>query len=206
MPRTIGNGQPEFEKLKNPRYYRCYWAPELSVLQDSGFCLENFEWNKCDIWSIGCVFAEMLRFGEPLFRAKSTKSFFNEILKISECIPKNIDLLSTEGMPQITNLNDLGNISLEKYIIYKPDDLESKDIAPIIERQSAIQNKTANCIDFLSHMLKFDPSERFTAERLLHHPFFDNIERSPAIESICSISKELSDLNIIKFVEQCGGI
>jgi glycogen synthase kinase 3 beta len=60
--------------LTKPFIYRCYRAPELI------FGATNYT-NQIDVWSAGCVIAEMIN-GEPLFIGESAVDQLVEIIKV----------------------------------------------------------------------------------------------------------------------------
>jgi len=56
--------QPELDPLPDKLYHMVRWSPELILLQcdQSIELLANFDWKKCDIWALGIMLAELLRY------------------------------------------------------------------------------------------------------------------------------------------------
>lgn len=122
------------------RYYR---APELILGED------RYD-TSIDIWSIGCVIAEMF-LGEPIFCGKNSKDQFLKIMQV----------LGTPNAAEIknmcanvtVNLPDIKGIGLRKKLA-KADPL---------------------LIDLLSKTLTYNPKKRVKPFVLLSHPYFDDL-------------------------------
>ncbi|CEF66373.1 Nemo-like kinase [Strongyloides ratti] len=104
-----------------------------------------------DMWSIGCIFAEMLG-RRILFQAQGPIDQLNMIIEMLGTPP-------TEGM--MTACEGARNHVLRSP--YRP---------PRQDRFYHIsQNMTQDCVHLLSCMLEFDPSKRIDVETALHHPY-----------------------------------
>lgn len=56
-------------------------------------------------------------------------------------------------------------------------------------------------------MLSFDPDCRPTTTEILNHPFFESLERSPLVETVCKFPEHFLDSQIEYFVKsECGGV
>ena len=129
-----------------------YRAPEI-------FLNTSYDY-KVDIWSLGCIFAELLT-GKLLFEEVNELQQLTDILRVignpSESfiskLPTNKQKVfkKCEGK-KITNL-----IPVES-IIMQDNDLEADNLAR----------------DLLSNFLKFDPDERISIETALNHPYFEH--------------------------------
>ncbi len=64
---------------------------------------------------------------------------------------------------------------------------------------------TKHCVDLLAKMLMFDPLHRLSCDVLLAHPFFGNVARQPGVESVCQRGEAFVDIELVNFVEDCGG-
>ena len=122
------------------RYYR---APELILGQDH-YSVE------IDIWSIGCVIAEMF-LGEPIFCGKNSKDQF---LKIMQVLGTPTPAEVSSMCENVTaNLPSIKGIGLRKKL---------KNADPLL-------------IDLLSKVLVYDPKKRVRPFELLAHPYFDDL-------------------------------
>lgn len=105
-----------------------------------------------DIWSIGCIFAEMCN-GSPLFPGRSDKGQLDMIFK-------KLGTPTPEVYPGVIDLPDYEQVRDKKY-----------------ERPASvgglISSTNADAIDLLSKMLEFDPSKRIAAKDALKHQFFN---------------------------------
>ncbi|CAD2095808.1 cdc2-related kinase 2, putative [Plasmodium vinckei lentum] len=102
-----------------------------------------------DIWSVGCIFAEMVN-GRPLFPGVSDTDQLMRIFKIL-------------GTPNSQNWPDA--FKLPKYDpnfpVYEP-----------LPWETFIKGLDDTGIDLLSKMLKLDPNQRITAKQAIEHPYF----------------------------------
>ncbi|XP_056643382.1 cyclin-dependent kinase-like 2 isoform X1 [Diorhabda sublineata] len=123
---------------------RWYRAPELLVAEP------NYG-TPIDIWSIGCLFAEMMT-GDPLFPGDSDIDQFYLIIKMlgkpcyrhQQLLSKNSQLRTSVKFPSEEPLG------LYKHFASWP----------------------TLSVDFLECCLKMDPQQRYTADELLKHNFF----------------------------------
>lgn len=124
------------------RYYR---APEL-VFEATEYT------NAIDVWSMGCVMAELL-LGNPLFPGESGVDQLIEIIKI----------LGTPTKEQIKAMNP--HHTSFKFPQIKPHPWTK-----------VFRNKVDSlAIDLVSKFLRYDPTSRLTAFECLTHPFFDEL-------------------------------
>jgi cyclin-dependent kinase len=106
-----------------------------------------------DIWSIGCIFAEMVR-GSPLFTGTSEETQL-------DCIFRTLGTPDESTFPGVTELPD-----------WKPD---YPMYPPPESLQPLVPNLEPAGIDLLQSMLVYDPSTRVTAQDARRHPFFDDL-------------------------------
>ncbi|KAJ2157403.1 Cyclin-dependent kinase catalytic subunit [Coemansia sp. RSA 552] len=102
-----------------------------------------------DMWSVGCIFAEMVR-RKPLFPGDSE---IDEIFKIFRILGT-----PTEDIwPDITSLPD-----------YKPSfpKWQPKNLSTLVPGLDSVG------IDLLKRMLTYDPAQRISAKQALVHPYF----------------------------------
>ncbi|KAF5344386.1 hypothetical protein D9757_010431 [Collybiopsis confluens] len=103
-----------------------------------------------DMWSVGCIFAEMAMQGHPLFPGDSEIDQIFKIFKIMGTPNENM-------WPGVSMLPD-----------YKPSfpQWSTKDLAglvPVLDEAGA---------DMLKQSLVYDSARRISAKRALKHPYF----------------------------------
>ena len=169
-------GDPNFRYVQS-RYYR---APEVALEL-------NFD-SKADVWSLGCVAAELF-LGLPIFPSSSTAHHLFLIDRMlgpfpSHLInqsPRSSDYFSHENADhqprRVKSEEEFQQIGIsfgdfQSYFcqtrlsdIILSYDMEAAD--PNVERHNR-----QIFIDLLNHMLALDPEDRCSAEEALHHPFF----------------------------------
>ncbi|XP_054156118.1 cyclin-dependent kinase 1-like [Oppia nitens] len=108
-----------------------------------------------DIWSIGCIFAEMAN-KNPLFHGDSE---IDQLFRIF----RTMGTPNEETWPGVTTLPD-----------YKPTFPFWKDnIVP-----SLLPNTQQSGIELLQSMLIYDPHRRVSAKASLLHPYFNDLDKS----------------------------
>ncbi len=138
---------------------RWYRAPELLLMWDQAS-------KALDVWSIGCILAELL---EPLPRKKVLfpgKHYLNQLELILEVC----------GTPQ--NDDDVkGCAKAKRYVKTLPHKPKQhfKDMYP---------HANPLAIDLLERMLEFNPLKRITVEECLAHPYLETMH-DPEDEPTC---------------------
>ena len=131
---------PQMTGYVSTRYYR---APEIMLT-----------WQKydteVDIWSVGCIFAEMIE-GKPLFPGKDHVHQFSIITELL-------------GSPPAGVIDTICSENTLKFV----QSLPHRDPIPLTERFKDVE---PDAVDLLSKMLVFDPRKRITAAEALTHPY-----------------------------------
>jgi len=142
---------------------RWYRAPEI--------LLGSTKYTKgVDIWSIGCILAELLG-GKPIFPGTSTMNQLDLIIEISGR-PTSEDIESIKSPFAATMLESLPESS-------------SKSL------QAMYPQASPEALDILKQMLQFNPNKRLTAEEALEHPYvaqFHNPAEEPSCEKEIKIA------------------
>ena len=120
-------------------YYR---APEL-------FFGDSYYGNKIDIWSIGCVFAELI-IGKPIFKANNELGTLSNIIEIIGCP-------SEENWPGVSQLPN-----------YLPFTGGEFKLGKMLEEGGLSKEG----IDIVTKMLMLDPKKRPSCEELLKDEYF----------------------------------
>ncbi|EGC38039.1 extracellular signal-regulated protein kinase [Dictyostelium purpureum] len=149
---------------------RWYRAPEVIL-----------SWNKytkaIDIWSVGCIFAELLG-RKPLFQGKD---YIHQITLIIETI----------GSPSEEDISNIANEQARQFI-------RNMGYVPKVNFANLFPKANPDAINLLERMLCFDPNKRLTVEDALSHPYFSTLH-DPSDEPIClhkfNLSFESWDLN-----------
>ena len=128
---------------------RWYRAPEL-------LCEAKDYGPPIDVWSVGCVFAEMLR-RKPFFRGDTPQHQLETIVSVlgrpSEKALGAIEHRAARDAVEAGCTND----ELHEFKSYFP-----RDASP-------------TALDLLQKMLVFDPHERASVERCLEHPYLSDL-------------------------------
>lgn len=134
---------------------RWYRAPELC-----GAFFGRYT-RAVDIWSIGCIFAEVLT-REPLFKGKDSVDQLHLIT----------DLL---GKPEPSFIEHVSNKKARLFLENMPE-------KPPCGFQAAFDKADPNAVDLLKSLIALDPAQRPSAEEALRHRYFDGMPSIPPIE------------------------
>eukprot|EP01104_Vermistella_antarctica_P002777 TRINITY_DN12996_c0_g1_i1.p1 TRINITY_DN12996_c0_g1~~TRINITY_DN12996_c0_g1_i1.p1 ORF type:complete len:304 (-),score=61.24 TRINITY_DN12996_c0_g1_i1:172-1083(-) len=122
-----------------------YRAPEILLGH-------NLYSTPVDIWSIGCIFAELVN-KSPLFPGDSE---IDELFKIFELLGTPTE----ENWPGVTEFPDYK----PTFPRFKARDLST--VVPTLDEQGQ---------DLMSQMLTYVPGKRISAKQALKHPYFDSL-------------------------------
>ncbi|RAL12714.1 mitogen-activated protein kinase mpkC [Aspergillus homomorphus CBS 101889] len=132
--------EPQMTGYVSTRYYR---APEIMLTwQRYG--------KQVDIWSAGCIVAEMLR-GKPLFPGKD---HINQFFLITEALGSPPDEV-IQRISTKTTLQIVQSLGKRKPPVWG----------------SLFPGADAQAVDLLAKMLVIDPDKRISAEEALEHPY-----------------------------------
>ena len=108
-----------------------------------------------DIWSIGCIFAELAR-KAPLFPGDSELQQLLHIFKL-------LGTPSEKQWPGVTRLRDW-----HEFPQWQQQDL--KRVLPELNSDG---------IDLCMSMFAYDPAKRISAKAALNHPYFNTLDKAP---------------------------
>ncbi|XP_074287458.1 serine/threonine-protein kinase AFC2-like isoform X2 [Silene latifolia] len=144
--------------IVSTRHYR---APEVIL---------GLGWSyPCDVWSIGCILVELCS-GEALFQTHENLEHLAMMERVLGPLPQHM-------------LKRVDRHS-EKYVrrgrLDWPDGSTSRESVRAVGKLLRLQNLVMQHVDHsggdfihvLQGLLRYDPSERFTAREALRHPFF----------------------------------
>ncbi|CAD8115877.1 unnamed protein product [Paramecium sonneborni] len=127
---------------------RWYRAPEI--------LLKQINYNSpVDIFALGCIMAELF-LNKPLFSGNTELEQFNKILS-------TLGTFTANDWPEGCRLVSQLGLGLAQY---QP-----------LQLQHLIPNASVEALNLLSQMIKWDPNKRITAQQMLTHPFFYNIQK-----------------------------
>ncbi|CAI0380559.1 unnamed protein product [Linum tenue] len=153
---------------------RWYRAPELC-----GSFFSKYT-PAIDIWSIGCIFAEMLS-GKPLFPGKN--------------VVHQLDLMTDLlGTPPVESISRIRNEKARRYL----SSMRKKQPVPFTQK---FPNTDPLALSLLERLLAFDPKDRPTAEEALADPYFNglsNVDREPSSQTISKLEFEFERRKITK--------
>ncbi|XP_059663333.1 mitogen-activated protein kinase 20 isoform X2 [Cornus florida] len=153
---------------------RWYRAPELC-----GSFFSKYT-PAIDIWSIGCIFAEVLT-GKPLFPGKN----------VVHQLDLMTDLLGTPSMDTISRVR---NEKARRYLT----SMRKKQPVPFSQK---FPNADPLALRLLERLLAFDPKDRPTAEEALADPYFKGlakVEREPSCQPITKMEFEFERRRVTK--------
>ncbi|KAM0932974.1 putative mitogen-activated protein kinase CMGC-MAPK family [Dioscorea sansibarensis] len=153
---------------------RWYRAPELC-----GSFFSKYT-PAIDIWSIGCIFAEMLT-GKPLFPGKN--------------VVHQLDLMTDLlGTPSAESIARIRNEKAKRYL----SNMRKKPPVPFLQK---FPHADPLALSLLERLLAFDPKDRPTAEEALADPYFyglANVEREPSTQAISKLEFEFERRKLTK--------
>ncbi|KAL2316802.1 hypothetical protein Fmac_030678 [Flemingia macrophylla] len=153
---------------------RWYRAPELCGSFYSRYT------PAIDIWSIGCIFAEVL-IGKPLFPGKN--------------VVHQLDLMSDLlGTPSLDTISQVRNDKARRYLT----SMRKKQPIPFEQK---FPNADPLALRLLERLLAFDPKDRPTAEEALADPYFKGlakVEREPSCQPITKMEFEFERRRVSK--------
>ena len=137
------------DKLTKTAVTLYYRAPEI-------FYGDSYYTTKVDIWSIGCVFTELV-IGNPIFKASSELGTLSNIIEIIGCPTE-------ENWPGVSQLPN-----------YLPFSGGSFKLGTILEENGLSKEG----IEIITKLLKLDPKQRPTCEELIKDEYFSKNIASP---------------------------
>jgi casein kinase II subunit alpha len=144
----------EFNVRVASRYFK---GPELLVdMRDYDYSL--------DMWSLGCMFAGMIFRKEPFFHGRDN---YDQLVKIAKVLGTD-ELFAYLEKYDLTLDSHFDNI-MGKFA-KKPF---SKFITP--ENEHLV---SAEALDFLEGLLRYDHQERLTCKEAMSHPYFDSVKKA----------------------------
>lgn len=153
---------------------RWYRAPELC-----GSFFSKYT-PAIDIWSVGCIFAEMLT-GKPLFPGKN--------------VVHQLDLMTDLlGTPSAESLSKIRNEKARRYL----SNMRKKPKVPLTKKFPGIDPMA---LHLLERLLAFDPKDRPSADEALTDPYFTglaNSEREPITQPISKLEFEFEKRKLAK--------
>lgn len=138
---------------------RSYRAPEVIL----GLVYDQ----KIDIWSLGCVLAELFT-GEVLFKNDSEQSLLERIIGAIGVIPAE---LLQENRDLIIQFTQNPSFALDPMT---GDGVLSPQHPPLPSLESLLQTSDAEFLDFLRALLQIHPAQRLTADEALQHPWLQH--------------------------------
>jgi mitogen-activated protein kinase 1/3 len=153
---------------------RWYRAPELC-----GSFFSKYT-PAIDIWSIGCIFAELLT-GKPLFPGKN--------------VVHQLDLMTDFlGTPSADAIGRIRNEKARRYL----SSMRRKRAVPFSQK---FPNADPLALRLLERMLAFEPKDRPSAEEALQDPYFKNlakVEREPSAQPVTKMEFEFERRRVTK--------
>lgn len=113
--------------------------------------------------AIGCIFAELLTL-RPLFPGKTEGS-------------QLIEQVAILGLPTTKELKSMSKQMSEDTIklVHKLDEIPKRDFKEILPKDLMSTKELEQAADLLENLLRWDPSQRYSCEQALRHPFFKGL-------------------------------
>ncbi|KAJ2642654.1 hypothetical protein GGH99_008694, partial [Coemansia sp. RSA 1285] len=128
-----------------------------------------------DIWSIGCIFAEMAT-GRPFFAGTSID---DQLLHIFKIMGSPVDPQVSGGQIGQMQQNGSSDGDYSRRLWPKctqlPDWKSSLPMYPGVGLEQLVPKLSAKGIDLLKRLLEYAPEKRISAEQALSHPYFDEL-------------------------------
>jgi serine/threonine protein kinase len=120
-----------------------------------------------DVWSVGCIFAELLK-NEPFFMSKSDAHHLPVVWDICGT-PDNNDWLEADQLP--------------RWRAYKPNVSKPRNVSAHLKRTPYIAKRQwwfkEETIHLLNGLLALNPKNRLSLTQAMTHPYFVAIEPLP---------------------------
>lgn len=166
QPVQLPDAPPPLYRLTTPHVVtRWYRAPEVVLLS------KKYS-SAIDIWSIGCIFAELLLMQKPA--PKDPQALFPgsrcyPLSPISSGYPKDrgdqlLEIFNVIGTPTKEEIQKIDHDKARKTVESLP---EQKPIA----FKQLFPDAEDSALDLLEKLLRFDPESRWTAVQALEHPY-----------------------------------
>uniref|UniRef100_A0A182MML1 mitogen-activated protein kinase n=1 Tax=Anopheles culicifacies TaxID=139723 RepID=A0A182MML1_9DIPT len=127
-----------------------------------------------DIWSVGCILAEMLS-NRPIFPGKHYLDQLNHILGVL-------------GSPSQEDLECIINEKARSY-------LQSLPYKPKVPWSRLFPNADLNALDLLGKMLTFNPHNRISVENALAHPYLEQYyDPLDEVRTNCNTQNEYNEM------------
>jgi len=171
--------QQELSTCPMTEYVCTRWYRALEVL-----CSWSDYGKPIDIWSVGCIFAEMLK-RKPLFPGKNTQ---NQLQLVIGCL----------GTPGKKVLSKIPNEKCRKFI----ESLPAASARPLTE---AVASASGDTLDLLNKMLRLSPDERVDVGQALGSAYLsplhcpeDEPTRTPLEFADFEFERRKIDLDVIR--------
>jgi len=186
---SVGGGMGTLTPTRLSRTYtrhvvtRWYRAPEVILTQPYN--------SSIDIWSAGCIFAELLgmlrdnvpnhRLREPLFPGSKFGILSHEasenIAEVNHRRKSQLNIIfDVIGTPSPQELEGIDEVS--------KSELSKLDVKPGKNFASVFPGSTADELSLLRGMLCFNSSNRITVDDALEHPYFSRVRQTNRVNEI----------------------
>lgn len=162
----LSRGVDPTDKLPMTDYVvtRWYRAPEL-------LCETDAYGPSVDVWSAGCIFAELLG-RRALFRGSSSREQL-EVIMQRLGVRSESALREVRGMPVARALE-----------VLRCSGSSTSESTPLAAR---FPGASPLALDLLSRMLQFDPARRITVQEALEHPYLTEMH-ADSREPVCGVT------------------
>jgi serine/threonine protein kinase len=153
---------------------RWYRAPELIMTHYTHYT------TAIDMWSLGCILAEMFNNGRPLFPGVNAIDQLEKIVDVT-------------GTPTQDGLHAVRNPKARDHLLSLPK-RPRRPLAEVLAR-----NDDPQALDLLERILQFDPAARPSAAEALAHPYFASLHDPDVLASTADAAGELVPMSEFDF-------
>lgn len=153
---------------------RWYRAPELIMTHYTHYT------TAIDMWSLGCILAEMFNCGRPLFPGVNALDQLDKIVNVT-------------GTPTEGGLHAVRHEKARDHLLSMPK-RPRRPLSEVLQK-----NDDPEALDLLESILQFDPVARPSAAEALAHPYFASLHDPDVLAGAAGVAEDLVPMSEFDF-------